>query len=100
MSNDPRRVEHQQTDKGTVPVYTTGVVEQPWEAYTPSDHQVWATLFRRQREVLRGRASDAFLQAQDAMGMTPDEIPRFDDLNQVLRAAAGWELVGVEGLLP
>ena len=100
MSNEPRRVEHQQTDKGYVPVYTTSVVEQPWASYTPSDHQVWATLFRRQREVLVGRASDEFLQAQDAMGMTPDEIPKFEDLNQVLRAATGWELVGVEGLLP
>ena len=100
MSNEPRRVEHQQTDKGYVPVYTTAVVEQPWEAYTPTDHQVWATLFRRQREVLPGRAADEFLAAQDAMGMTSEEIPKFDDLNQVLRAATGWELVGVEGLLP
>ena len=100
MSNEPRRVEHQQTDRGYVPVYTTGVVEQPWDGYTPTDHQVWATLFRRQREVLVGRACDAFLQAQDAMGMTPDAIPKFTDLNEALRAATGWELVGVEGLLP
>ena len=100
MSNEPRRVEHQQTDRGYVPVYTTGVVKQPWEGYTPTDHQVWATLFRRQREVLVGRACDAFLDAQDAMGMTPDAIPKFTDLNEALRAATGWELVGVEGLLP
>ena len=100
MSNDPRRVEHQETDRGYVPVYTTGVVEQPWEGYTPTDHQVWATLFRRQREVLVGRACDAFLDAQDAMGMAPEAIPRFSDLNESLRAATGWELVGVEGLLP
>jgi phenylalanine-4-hydroxylase len=26
----PRKVEHQQTDRGYVPVYATGVVEQPW----------------------------------------------------------------------
>ena len=100
MSNEPRRVEHQETDRGYVPVYTTGVVEQPWAGYTPTDHQVWATLFRRQREVLVGRACDAFLEAQDAMGMAPDAIPKFDDLNQALRAATGWEVVGVEGLLP
>ena len=100
MSNEPRRVEHQETDRGYVPVYTTGVVEQPWDGYTATDHQVWATLFRRQREVLVGRACDAFLDAQDAMGMTPDAIPKFTDLNVALRAATGWELVGVEGLLP
>ena len=99
-ASEPKRVEHQQTDKGYVPVYTTAVVEQPWSGYGAADHQVWATLFKRQREVLAGRASDEFLRSQEAMGMTPDAIPKFDDLNAVLRKATGWELVGVEGLLP
>jgi phenylalanine-4-hydroxylase len=98
--NEPRRVEHQVTDKGVVPVYTTGVVEQPWADYSADDHRVWATLFARQRQLLVGRASDEFLHQQRAMGMTPDRIPKFDDLNRSLRAATGWEIVGVEGLLP
>jgi phenylalanine-4-hydroxylase len=98
--NEPRRVEHQMTDKGYVPVYTTGVVEQPWATYSADDHRVWATLFDRQRKILVGRASDEFLATQEAMGMTPDRIPKFDDLNRMLRKATGWELVGVEGLLP
>ncbi len=98
--NEPRRVEHQQTDKGYVPVYTTSVVEQPWDDYKPEDHATWGTLYQRQRELLVGRASEEFLQAQDEMGMTPDAIPRFDLLNEVLGAATGWTLVGVEGLLP
>ena len=98
--SEPRRVEHQQTDKGYVPVYTTSVVEQPWDDYKPEDHATWGTLYQRQRELLVGRASDEFLQAQDEMGMTPDAIPRFDLLNEVLGAATGWTLVGVEGLLP
>lgn len=98
--NEPRRVEHQQTDKGYVPVYTTAVVEQPWDSYAAEDHATWGTLFQRQREVLVGRACDEFLQAQDAMGMNPRAIPRFEQLNEVLGAATGWTLVGVEGLLP
>jgi phenylalanine-4-hydroxylase len=98
--NEPKRVEHQLTDKGYVPVYTTSVVEQPWASYTSTEHGVWATLFKRQREILVGRASDEFLQTQEAMGMSPDRIPKFDDLNAMLRKATGWELVGVEGLLP
>ena len=49
----PNRVEHQHTDKGYVPVYTTAVVEQPWDAYTAVDHDVWAQLFQRQRELRR-----------------------------------------------
>ena len=98
--NQPHRVEHQQTDKGYVPVYTTAVVEQPWDGYAAEDHATWGTLFQRQREVLAGRACDEFLQAQDTMGMESRAIPRFDQLNEVLGAATGWTLVGVEGLLP
>lgn len=94
------RVEHQQTDKGYVPIYTTAVVAQPWADYTATDHDAWRQLYERQRALLVGRACDEFLLAQDAMGMTPDAIPKFDDLNAVLRAATGWEIVGVEGLLP
>lgn len=100
MNAVPQRVEHQLTDKGYVPVYTTAVIEQPWASYTPTDHAVWAQLFERQQQLLVGRASEAFLVAQREMHMTPDRIPKFDDLNRALRAATGWELVGVEGLLP
>lgn len=96
----PRRVENLHTDKGKVPVYATGIVEQPWDDYSGEDHATWATLFARQRELLVGRASDAFLKAQDAMGMTPDRIPKYAELNAVLEAATGWRLIGVEGLLP
>ncbi len=96
----PRRVENSLTDKGYVPVYTTALVEQPWQAYNADDHATWDTLYRRQRELLVGRACDEFLQAQDAMGMGAGRIPRFDRLNKILAATTGWTLVGVEGLLP
>ncbi len=95
-----RRVERQSGDKGYVPVYTTAVVEQPWQAYGAVDHATWGTLYRRQRELLVGRACDEFLAAQDAMGMSPHAIPRFGQLNEALQAATGWRIVGVEGLLP
>jgi phenylalanine-4-hydroxylase len=96
----PQRLEHQMTEKGYVPVYTTSVIEQPWSSYSAEDHSVWATLFKRQRELLPGRACAEFLETQDAMGMGADAIPKFAALNIQLRAKTGWELVGVEGLLP
>ena len=96
----PRRVENLDTDRGRIPVYATGVVDQPWDSYSATDHRVWRELYSRQRELLPGRASEAFLAAQDAMGMSREGIPRFADLNTILREATGWTLVGVEGLLP
>jgi phenylalanine-4-hydroxylase len=96
----PRRLESLQTDRGSVPVYATGTVEQPWETYSPEDHAVWQQLYARQLEILPGRACDAFLQAQHHMQMTPEKIPRFSDLNRILADATGWQIVAVEGLLP
>ena len=100
MDNKPARLENLHTDKGKVPVYATGIVTQPWDDYTATDHDVWRRLYERQRALLVGRAADEFLDAQDAMGMTPDRIPKFADMDTALREATGWTLVGVEGLLP
>ena len=96
----PRKVEHQQTDRGYVPVYATGVVEQPWADYSQTDHEVWNTLYRRQRELLKGRACQEFLDGIERFGMGENGIPKFADLNKVLGETTGWELVAVEGLLP
>ena len=100
QNSAPRRVENLHTDKGKVPVYATGIVEQPWDDYTATDHDVWRQLYERQRQLLVGRACDEFIDAQDAMGMTPNQIPKIADINRVLEAATGWILIGVEGLLP
>ena len=99
-SRTPRRIEHQQTDRGYAPIYAAGVVEQPWNEYSGIDHEVWSKLFARQRKMLVGRACAEFLAAQEALEMSADRIPRFDDLNDVLGRATGWKIVGVEGLLP
>jgi phenylalanine-4-hydroxylase len=100
MQSTAQRVEHQLTDKGYVPVYTTRVIEQPWDTYTAEDHHTWATLFRRQREILVGRAAKEFVENQERFGMSADAIPKFSDLNRVLEATTGWQLIAVEGLLP
>ncbi len=96
----PQRVEHLATDKGSVPVYTTAVVEQPWDSYSTTDHEVWRALFRRQREILTSRACDEFFASQREMGIGEDAIPRFSELNVQLGAKTGWQLIGVQGLLP
>jgi phenylalanine-4-hydroxylase len=100
MSSTPNRVESQLTDKGYIPVYTTNVVEQPWSSYSADEHAIWATLFDRQQHLLVGRASDTFLRNQQTVGMSRDQIPKFDELNRMLRKTTGWEIIGVEGLMP
>ena len=83
-----------------MPVYATGTVEQPWESYSATDHEVWDTLYKRQRELLPAYACQEFLDGVERFGLGDGGIPRFSELNKVLGEATGWEVVAVEGLLP
>ena len=73
--------------------------EQDWSAYTEADHITYRRLYDRQSALLPGLACDAFIQALPSLG-AKDHIPRFDEINQRLKPATGWELVAVPGLIP
>ncbi len=97
--------EHLNTDKGSVPVYTTAIVEQRGMPTPPSTKKVWRTLFRRQREVLVGRACDEFFAMRyvgrmEEMCIGEEAIPKFAQSQQ---AVARQDRLGIdrrEGLLP
>jgi phenylalanine-4-hydroxylase len=72
---------------------------QDYAQYTDADHDTWRRLYQRQVELLPGRASQVFIDALPDLRAT-DRIPRFDDVNERLMAATGWQLVGVPGLIP
>lgn len=95
-----RRVEYQQSDRGEIPQYATGVVEQDWAAYTDTDHHVWQQLYKRQSEILPGLACQEFLDGLDELKLGADQIPKFSETNAILQAKTGWQLIAVEGLLP
>lgn len=96
----PRRLDYDYSEGFAKPIYATGLVEQPWDSYTETDHEVWRTLFKRQEEILNHRAASLYLKGRDELGLDPFQIPKFEEINQKLKKASGWELVGVEGLLP
>ncbi|RYF21741.1 MAG: phenylalanine 4-monooxygenase [Comamonadaceae bacterium] len=72
---------------------------QDFSAYTAADHDTYRRLYERQSALLPGLASDAFIQALPSLGAR-DRIPRFDEINERLLRATGWEIVGVPGLIP
>lgn len=76
------------------------VIDQNWQAYTPEDHHTWGTLFRRQMDILSGRACAEYLSGLQVLGITDVGIPDFEVMNKSLRAATGWEVVAVPGLIP
>ena len=72
---------------------------QNWAAYTDADHDTYRRLYERQTALLPGLACDAFIEALPSLGAR-DRIPRFEELNERLKPATGWELVAVPGLIP
>ena len=68
-------------------------------AYTAADHSTYRRLYERQSALLPGLASEAFIAALPSLGIK-DHIPRFEEINERLRPATGWEIVGVPGLIP
>jgi phenylalanine-4-hydroxylase len=76
------------------------LVDQGFANYSEADHGTWRALAKRQREILKGRIADQFLDGLDRLAIGEAGIPDFRDLNKTLKAATGWEVVAVPGLVP
>ncbi|MDP3250946.1 MAG: phenylalanine 4-monooxygenase [Hydrogenophaga sp.] len=72
---------------------------QNWASYTDADHDTYRRLYARQTALLPGLACDAFIDALPSLGAR-DRIPRFEEINERLKPATGWEVVAVPGLIP
>jgi phenylalanine-4-hydroxylase len=72
---------------------------QNYASYTEADHETYRRLYARQSALLPGLACDEFIAALPALGPSA-RIPRFEDVNDRLLPATGWQLVGVPGLIP
>ncbi|MEA3176139.1 MAG: phenylalanine-4-hydroxylase, partial [Gammaproteobacteria bacterium] len=75
------------------------VVEQSWGDYTPVEHALWARLLQRQLRLIEKYGAPQVLAGLKALHIA-DHVPRFDEASRVLRAATGWEIVAVPGLIP
>ncbi len=67
--------------------------------YPDSDHEIWGTLFDRQRALLPGRAAEAYLRGIDILGLKRDRIPALKDLSAALHQETGWKVARIPGLL-
>ncbi|MFN7713079.1 MAG: phenylalanine 4-monooxygenase [Curvibacter sp.] len=91
---------HGLAQPGYRPARADWTVDQQWCRYTPQDHATWRTLFERQTGLLPARASQAWLEGLNDLPIAYDRIPDFAQLNEVLHARSGWQVVAVPGLVP
>jgi phenylalanine-4-hydroxylase len=74
-------------------------VEQDWSAYSADEHALYRRLFDRQAKLVPRHACPEWIEAIARLHAA-QAIPKFDDVSRQLRAATGWEIVAVPGLIP
>jgi phenylalanine-4-hydroxylase len=72
----------------------------PQRNFTEEEHLIWRTLYKRQSEVLKGRAISLFTDSLSTLGIAQDRIPDFAEVNEILMKRTGWQVVPVPGLIP
>ena len=75
------------------------IIEQRWDQYSTTDHQTWNSLYTRQLSLLKDHVCEEYLKGLQILHLTPDSVPDFEKMNRHLRAATGWEVVPVPGLI-
>jgi phenylalanine-4-hydroxylase len=75
------------------------VIEQKWEEYTSEDHNTWRTLYSRQINLLKDKVCEEYLEGLRVLQLGAEEVPDYHRMNKHLRAATGWEVLAVPGLI-
>ncbi len=71
----------------------------PRVAYTEVEHDVWRQVWDQLRDLHAERAADAYLEASARLGLDQQQVPQLEDVNQQLRAATGFSMHPVAGLV-
>ncbi len=75
-------------------------IDQQWHTYSGEEHDRWDRLYKRQKDILPGRACDAFLGAMKTLELSAAGIPNMERLSDRLEKLTGWRVVPVADLVP
>ncbi len=73
---------------------------QDWDAYTPENHGMWNFLYSRQRKLIENRACQEYLDGVDLLGLTPERIPNYAELSDIMFKKTGWRIAVVPCFIP
>lgn len=74
-------------------------IDQKWDRYSSEEHAIWTKLYKRQMEVLKGRAADEHFKGLELLNLNEGGIPDFRRVNEKLEKLTGWTVVTVPGLI-
>ena len=68
--------------------------------YSPEDNQTWEFLYKRQMDIIHGRACNEYIRGLEILGLSQNSVPQLPDVNKALRKATGWQVAAVPALIP
>jgi phenylalanine-4-hydroxylase len=91
------------TDPRCTPIRLTAPMPEgeaiPHREYTAEEHETWKILYGRQRQLLKGRACQQFLDGLEMMQFPEDRIPDLVDVHHALKRITNWSIALAPGLL-
>lgn len=75
-------------------------IHQPYEQYSDANHEAWRKLYARMHDRWLKYANHRFLQGLETLCLTPDRIPRLEDVNKFMAPRTGFRAKPVSGYVP
>ena len=75
-------------------------IEQPYDLYSEANHEAWRSLYARMHDRWEKYANHRFLQGIENLCLSPDRVPRLDDVNKFMAPLTGFRAKPVSGYVP
>jgi len=75
-------------------------IQQPYELYTPENHEAWRRLYARMEDRWRRYANERFLEGIGSLCLDAQRVPRLEDVNRFLSPLTGFKAKPVSGYVP
>ena len=75
-------------------------IEQPYELYSEQNQETWRRLYRLIRPKWERYANRKFMEGVQNLMLSPDAIPRLDEINRFLAPLSGFSAKAVSGYVP
>src|SRR6188768_601069 len=75
-------------------------IQQPYDLYTPENHEAWRRLYARMEDRWRRYANERFLEGIGSLCLDAQRVPRLDDVNRFLSPLTGFKAKPVSGYVP
>ncbi len=75
-------------------------IHQPYELYSEENHETWRRLYARLAPRWEKYANQHFLAGLNSLCLSPDRMPRLEEVNRFLSPLTGFQAKAVSGYVP